>query len=148
MLTPTERLSTQIARFYTVMPESALDEDGWENDGLKPFYAVKDTAKKQMEAALAAEGKKLEDIYTNRYKSPSPEPIRRKTKFDIKPKEAPPSRPPASSQFSYSYDDTPKEKSSTNDKHSSSTYDDDDGVPDYSRRGDGSSRSSQAPPLL
>jgi LAS superfamily LD-carboxypeptidase LdcB len=55
----TERLTQQITRFYSVMPENQLDEQGWEKDGLKYHYEAKNTAKKAMEAALNEQGKKI-----------------------------------------------------------------------------------------
>uniref|UniRef100_A0A914YP10 CID domain-containing protein n=1 Tax=Panagrolaimus superbus TaxID=310955 RepID=A0A914YP10_9BILA len=136
LVAPTERLTSQITRFYSVMPESSCDEQGWETDGLMYHYDAKNAAKKAMEEALIDQGKKLEDIFTNRYKSPSPDAeALRKTRFDIKPKEK---APQPSHQFQYSYDDQPKESST--DKHTSSTYDDNDDadMPDYSRSGFGS----------
>uniref|UniRef100_A0AC34GT68 CID domain-containing protein n=1 Tax=Panagrolaimus sp. ES5 TaxID=591445 RepID=A0AC34GT68_9BILA len=138
LVAPTERLTSQITRFYSVMPESLCDEQGWETDGLRYHYEAKNAAKKAMEEVLINQGKKLEDIFTNRYKTPSPDAeALRKTRFDIKPKEKAPQ--PAAHQFQYSYDDEPKESSI--DKHTSSNYDDnrvDADMPDYSRSGFGS----------
>ncbi|KAE9551038.1 hypothetical protein FO519_005738 [Halicephalobus sp. NKZ332] len=71
---PSERLQSQLARFYMPIPESMLDENGWEKNGLEPYFAIKNKVKGEIEEALALEGKKLEDLYTNRYKSPSPDP--------------------------------------------------------------------------
>ena len=93
---PSERLQSQLARFYMPIPESMLDENGWEKNGLDAFFAIKNKAKSDIEEALNSEGKKLEDLYINKYKSPSPE-------CNDKNEEK------GSNPFGYSYDDGPSE---------------------------------------
>uniref|UniRef100_A0A7E4ZUK3 Calcium homeostasis endoplasmic reticulum protein n=1 Tax=Panagrellus redivivus TaxID=6233 RepID=A0A7E4ZUK3_PANRE len=107
MSASTERLSSQIQRFYSTMPESNLDEFGWEKNGLDAYYAAKNAAKAQFEAVLKEQGKSLEDVYVNRYKSPSPEPELvkpRRTRFDEKPPAA--KQGGGSNPFHYVYDDS------------------------------------------